>query len=69
MESKMKIICAAITGIITTLVIGEAVCSAVSRPIAAWRGSGISKSKLADLLTGMDKRISDLEEKMKEEVK
>jgi hypothetical protein len=66
MEGKTKIICGAIVGIVTMLVIGEALCGAVSRPIAAWRGSKVSASKLVDMLDVI-KRIDDLEEKIKGE--
>ncbi len=67
MEGKTKIICTAVSSIITALILGEVFGSAISRPIAAWKGAGISKSKLAELLDVMNQRICDLEGKTKKE--
>ena len=67
MESTTKIICATISHIVTALVLGEVFGNAVSRPIAAWRGSNVSASKIATMFDVMNKRICNLEEKKEEE--
>ena len=67
MDGTAKVICTAITGIITACIIGEALASAISRPIAAWRCTGYSKAKIAELFDVMNQRICDLEEKNKKE--
>lgn len=67
MENKTAIICKAVSGIISALILGEVFAGAVSRPIAAWRGSRISKTKLSELLDSMNQRICDLEDETKTE--
>jgi len=67
MESMTKIICTAVSGIVTALVLGEVFANAVSRPIAAWRGPKIDKTRLIDLIDVMNQRICDLEDKKEEE--
>ena len=67
MESTTKIICTTISGIVTALVLGEVFGNAISRPIAAWRGSNVSAEKIGVLFDVMNKRICNLEEKKEEE--
>lgn len=59
---KTRYICVAISTIITTLVIGEVLGGAVSRPIAMAKGKNINVENLASLIDVMNQRICRLEE-------
>lgn len=63
MESTTKTICVTVSSIVTALVLGEMFGNCISRPIAAWKGAGISKTKVAELFCIMNERICNLEEK------
>lgn len=67
MDGTAKVVCTTVSGIITALVLGEVFGNAISRPIAAWRGSNVSASKIATMFDVMNKRICNLEEKKEEE--
>lgn len=71
MEDTTKIICTAISSIVTALILGEVFGNAISKPIAVWRTAGIDKKKIATLFDTMNQRICDLEDykkKMEETV-
>ncbi len=53
--------------VVSMLILGEVLGNAVSKPITAWRSKGINKSKLSDLISSMNQRICDLEEKKETE--
>lgn len=61
MESTAKVICTTVSGIVTALILGEVFGNVISRPIAAWKGSNINKSKLVEMLDLLHQRICDLE--------
>ena len=70
MDSKTIQVCIVVAGkIVSSLVIGEVLGSAVSRPIAAWRAKQFY-AKAADakavgtMFDVMNQRIFDLEEKV-----
>ena len=66
MNESVKVICKVISGIVGSLILGEVLVGAVSRPIVAWRQkSNISKEKLSELLDIMNQRICDLEDILK----
>ena len=64
MENKTLIICKTISGIVTTLVVGELFGGIVSRPIAAWRLKHVVNDRVIESL---DQRITDLENKNEDE--
>ena len=61
MENKTMIICRTVYAIVAVLIVGEVLGGCVSRPIAAWKGSGINKNNLAEFLASMNNRICELE--------
>lgn len=65
--NKTKYICVTISTIISTLVIGEVLGGAVSRPIAMAKGKKINVENLASLIDVMNQRICDLEDKIEKE--
>ena len=66
---KTKIIGGVISGIVTALVVGEVFGAAISRPISAWRGTGIKLQELVETLKTINQRLCVLEDKNKEEAK
>ena len=67
MNETIKGIGYTVSKIVTALVIGEVIGGAVSRPIAMWRQSQISASRVGELFDVMNQRICDLEEKVNKE--
>lgn len=66
MEGTTKVICTTVSSIITALVLGEVFGNCISRPIAAWKGAGVSKSKVAELFCSLNDRVCKLEKKEEE---
>ena len=66
MGDTTKVICTTVSSVFTALILGEVFGNVISRPIAAWRGGPISRSKLATLLESLNTRLCTLEEKKEE---
>lgn len=63
----LKVIGKTLTGIVSTLALGELFGGVVSRPIAAYRMKGIDESRVIDMMEKISERVYDLEEKQKVE--